>query len=152
MYKHDYMSGHYYPSPDYILTHGTLLSCLVDIALPHWLWESMIVLYTQSSKQEPNKRWKNYKQLLCPYNIGARVVYALMSWLGWLAAACTTLVVTVKADVETGAITWDNSSHGMHVILYRLPFMYFYKYIDHVYARVSFYSYMQHIRDESTLC
>ena len=78
-----------------------LLSCLVDITLPYWSWGTMIVLHTQSNKQEQSKsRWTSHKQLLCPSSIRARVVYAFMSWLGWL-AACTTLVVTVKADKET---------------------------------------------------
>ena len=81
-------------------TAALMESCVVDITLPHWSQETMIVLYTQSKEQEPNERLKSHRQLLCPRGIGARVMYALMSWLRCL-AACTTLVVTVKADRET---------------------------------------------------
>ena len=34
-----------------LLTHGTLLSCLMDVTLPHWSWEAMIVLRVRA-KQE----------------------------------------------------------------------------------------------------
>ena len=55
------MSGHYHPRPDCSLMEPEL-SCPVNITLPHWLWGTMIILYTQSNEQETNKRWNSHKQ------------------------------------------------------------------------------------------
>ena len=95
----------------------------------------MIVLHTQSNEQKPNKRWKSHRQLLCP--IGARAMYALMKITGCLHNTCgygkgrqgdyVQYRLALYIEMKERQLL---SAHCMHMIIYRLPFMYSYKYID----------------------